>query len=138
MGNDLNTPAFSEVQGRYWYLTEVRKKSSTININRTQAPLNIYTIKFEAAYLIGRGAANLFSAVYTARQNHAFSVAKFGRICGDALYEMENFTEYDYFQHLQRANRWELHDTGLNLHTYDEDGGAVVLVFSWQESIQTG
>jgi len=129
MESAVNTTTFSEVQGKYWNLTEVRKKSSTINIDRTKAPLDIYTIKFESDHLTGAGAANSFSAAYAARENHTLSIVGFGRIRDDALYETEKFTEYEYFRHLQRANRWELHDGELDLHTYDENGAGVVLVY---------
>ena len=129
MRSNVNNAVFSKVQSKCWNLTEVRKESSTIKIDRAQAPTDIYTIQFKAAHLTGTGAANFFSAAYAARQNHTISITGFGRISGDALYEMGEFTEYEYFRHIQRANRWELHDGELDLHTYDGNGGAVVLVF---------
>ena len=129
MGGNVNNAAFSEVRGRYWNLTEVKTKSAVINIDRTNAPTDIYTVRFEAAHLTGTGAINFFSAAYAARENHTISIVGFGRICNDTLYETEKFTEYEYFRHLQRANRWELHDGELDLHTCDENGTGVMLVF---------
>jgi len=130
MNIDVNNTAFSEVKGRHWNLTEVKHKSAVINIDRTNAPIDIYTIKFETAHLTGAGAVNFYSASYVARTNHTLSIIRFARICSDTLYEMENFTEYEYFQHLERVNRWELCNGKLELHTYDEYGARVILIFS--------
>ena len=129
MNLDLNNAVFSEVQGRRWNLTEVKNESAIINIDRTKVPIDIYTIKFETAHLTGTGAINFYSASYAAREDHTISIVGFARICGDTLYEMEDFTEYEYFRYLQRVNRWDLHDRKLELHTYDENGARVILIF---------
>jgi len=130
MNINENNTIFSEVQGRHWNLTEVKKMSATINIDRTKAPIDRYTIKFESAHLTGAGAVNFYSASYVARQNHTLSILKFGRIRDDTLYEMEDFTEYEYFRHLKRVNLWDLHDGKLELHTYDENKARVILIFT--------
>jgi len=130
MDVNIHNTAFSEVQGRRWNLTEVRNKSATINIDRTGAPIDIYTIKFESAHLIGEGAVNFYSASYVARRNHTLSIIKFARIRSDTLYEMENFTEYEYFQYLQRVKHWDLRNGKLELHTHDENGAGVILIFN--------
>jgi len=127
---NANNTNFSEVLGRSWNLTEVRNKSATINIDRTKAPIDIYTLKFEATHLTGTGAVNFYSASYAARENHMLSIAGFARIRDDTLYETESFTEYEYFRHLQRVTRWDLHNGKLELHTYDENGARVNLIFS--------
>ena len=101
MSINENNTIFSEVQGRHWNLTEVKKMSATITMDRT--PIDRYTIKFESAHLTGAGAVNFYSASYVARQNHTLSILKFGRIRDDTLYEMEDFTEYEYFRHLERV-----------------------------------
>jgi hypothetical protein len=130
MNANVNNTAFSEAQGRRWNLTEVINKTAIINIDRTNTPKEIYTIKFESAHLIGSGAVNFYSASYVARENHTLSIIRFARIRNDTLYEMESFSEYEYFQHLQRVNRWDIRDGKLELHTCDEDGARVILIFS--------
>jgi hypothetical protein len=130
MNIDVNNTAFSEVTGRHWNLTEVKNKSATISIDRSNAPVDIYTIKFESAYLIGAGVVNFFSASYIARENHTLSIIRFASIRNDTFYETENFTEYEFFRHLQRSNRWDLRNGKLELHTYDDNGIRVILVFS--------
>ena len=127
---NVNDTDFSEVLGRHWNLAEVKNKSATINIDRTRAPTDIYTIKFEPTHLTGTGAVNFYSASYTARENHRLSIVGVARIRDDTLYEMEDFTEYEYFRHLERVKRWDLHDGKLELHTYDEDKTRVILIFT--------
>ena len=131
--NNIN---FSEIQGRRWNLAEVKNKSATININRDKAPTDIYTIKFESAHLTGTGAVNFFSASYAARENHTLSILGIARIRDDTLYEMEDFTEYEYFRHLQRAKQWYLRDGKLELHTYEENGTGTILIFLRSEGIK--
>jgi len=130
MNVNVNNTAFSEALGRRWNLTEVINNTATINIDRTNTPKDIYTIKFESAHLIGSGAINFYSASYVAHENHTLLIKRFARIRNDTLYEMENFSEYEYFSHLQRATRWDINDGKLKLHTCDEYGVRVVLIFS--------
>ena len=127
---NVNNKNFSEVQGRCWNLAEVKNKSVAINIDRSKAPIDIYTIKFESDHLTGTGAVNFYSASYAAREDHMLSIIGFARIRDDTLYEMDNFTEYEYFRHLQRVNRWNIRNGKLELHTYDDKGTGVILTFS--------
>ena len=129
MNTDANNTAFNEIQGRHWNLTEVKNKSATINIDRTNVPIDIYTIKFEPVHLIGAGVVNFYSASYIARENHTLSIIRFASILNDTFYEMGNFTEYEFFRQLQRSNRWDLRNGKLELHTYDDNGIRVILIF---------
>jgi hypothetical protein len=120
---------FSEVLDRHWNLTEVKNMSATIYIDRTKAPIDIYTIKFETTHLTGTGAVNFYSASYKARENHRLSIVGIARIRDDTLYEMEDFTENAFFRYLQRVNGWDIHGGKLELYTYDENGARAILIF---------
>jgi len=124
---------FSEVLDRHWSLAEVKNKSATIYIDRTKAPIDIYTIKFEPTYLTGTGAVNFYSASYTAHENHRLSIVRIARIRDDTLYEMEEFTENEYIRYLQRANSWDIHGGKLELYTYDGNGARAILIFFQSE-----
>jgi len=63
------------------------------------------------------------------RENHTLSIVGIARIRDDTLYEMEDFTEYEYIRHLQRVKHWYLRDGKLELHTYDENGTKTILIF---------
>ena len=129
MSLNVNNTNFTDVQGRRWNLAEVKNKSATINIDRTKAPTDIYSIKFESAHLTGTGAVNFYSASYAARENQRLSIVGVSRVRDETLYEMEDFTEYEYLRHLQRVKSWYLRDGILELHTYDEEGAGVILIF---------
>ena len=126
---DVNDVTFSEVQGRFWNLAEVKNGSTVISIERTDTRKDIYTIKFESNRLTGSGADNLYFASYTTGKNHILQIGRIASTRVAPSFEVKNFTEYEYFQHLERVSRWYLHDGKLELHIYDENGAAVVLVF---------
>jgi len=126
---EVNDVTFSEVQGRYWDLTEVKNISASISIDRTNVPIDIYTIKFEAKRLNGAGAVNFYYAYYTIDGNNCLSIGRVACTRVGTLYEMKDFTEYKYFQHLERVNRWNLQEGKLELYTYDENGDEVILIF---------
>ena len=128
--NEDNVP-FSRIQRMDWNLTEVKTKSAVIIIDRTKARGEIYSIRFqENGILRGRGANNAYFTPYTINENNFISIRKIIGTYMVPIFEMENFTEYEYFRHLERAYRWEFHDWKLKLHTYDENKEEVILEFT--------
>jgi heat shock protein HslJ len=127
---EVNSISFSEVQGKIWNLTEVINGSTAISVDRTDVPIDIYTIRFDPKLLVGAGAVNFFSAHYTVGDNNLFSIGRLASTRVGNLYEMKDFTEYEYFQHLERVSRWGLHDGKLELHTCGENGDEVILIFA--------
>jgi hypothetical protein len=123
-----NVP-FSRIQRIDWNLAEVRKGAQTVVIDREKAQMEIYSIRFHEGVVRGRGANNAYSAPYTAGENNSLSIRKIAGTYMIPLFEMENFTEYEYFRCLERAYRWEFHDWKLRLYTYDENKEEAVLVF---------
>jgi len=120
---------FSELQDRDWYLAEVNKTPASISIDRTGVSRRIYTIRFQTARVSGAGADNAFFARYTTGKNNAISIEVIANTDLAALYEMKDFTEREYFQHLERTDRWDFRDGKLELHTYDENRAEVILIF---------
>ncbi|WP_461257368.1 META domain-containing protein [Treponema sp. R80B11-R83G3] len=127
--NEDNVP-FSKVQRIDWNLDVVRTKSAVITINRVKAQREIYSIRFqENSILRGRGADNIYFAPYTTGANNSFSIRKIASAYMVPIFETENFTEYEYFRHLERTYRWEFRDWKLKLYTYDENKEEVILEF---------
>jgi hypothetical protein len=120
---------FTEIQDRQWNLAEVRNGSVTISIDRTNVPRMIYTIKFEKNRVIGTGAKNSYSARYIAGENHALVIGSIASDRAAPMFEMEDFSEHEYFLHLERVYRWGFRNGKLELHTYDENRNVVILVF---------
>ena len=127
-GNTDNV-TFSKVQNRLWKLEEVINGAAVISIERANAPKDIYTIRFQAGRLIGAGADNSYFTSYAIGKKHSLSIGKIGGSRVDPLYEMKNFTEHEYFQCLEKADRWDFRNKKLELHTYDKNGAEIILLF---------
>jgi len=121
---------FSEVQDRVWNLAEVRNESAVISIDRANESKAVYNIKFQTNRVIGTGADNSCFSSYTLGEDNAISIGKIVSSRMAPLFEMKNFTEREYFLCLEKADRWDLRDEKLELHTYDKNGVRVVLIFS--------
>jgi len=123
-----NVP-FSRVQRLDWNLTEVKSGSATIVIDRAKAQREIYSIRFQEERIRGRGADNIYFAPYIAGANNSLSIRRIVGTYMNPIFEMENFSEYEYFRYLERVYRWEFHDWKLKLFTCDENNGEVILEF---------
>jgi len=123
-----NVP-FSRIQRIDWNLAEVKNGSGTIIIDRVKAQTEIYSIRFQEGLIRGKGANNIYSAPYTAGDNNTLSIRKIAGTYMLPLFETENFSEYEYFRHLERVHRWEFHDWKLRLYTYDENKAEAILEF---------
>jgi hypothetical protein len=64
-----------------------------------------------------------------AGKKHGLSIVRVASIRDDTLYEMEDFTENEFFRNLERANGWDIHGGKLKLYTYDEKGARAILIF---------
>jgi len=120
---------FSKVKRIDWNLAEVRNGSTTIIIDRTNAQRETYSIRFQDERIRGRGADNLFFAPYTIGANNSIAIQRIAGTYMAPLFEVEEFREYDYFRHLEKAYRWEFDDWKLKLYTYDENNEDAVLEF---------
>ena len=120
---------FSRIQRIDWNLAEVKTGSMTVAIDRTKAQTETYSIRFQEGRVRGRGANNLYSAPYTAGENNSLSIRMIASTYMLPLFEAENFSEYEYFRHLERVYRWEFHDWKLKLYTFDENKEEAILVF---------
>jgi len=124
-----NVP-FSRIQRIDWNLAEVKTNSSVITIDRSKAQREIYSIRFQENSMVrGRGANNLFFAPYTTSANNFLSIRKVAGTYMVPIFETENFTEYEYFRHLERVYRWEFRDWKLKLYTYNENKEETILEF---------
>jgi hypothetical protein len=123
-----NVP-FSRVQRIDWNLAEVKSGSATIIIDRDKAQTEIYSIRFQEDRIRGRGADNIYFAPYFVGVNNFLSIRSIASTYKVPIFEMENFSEYQYFRHLERAYRWEFQDWKLKLYTYDENNEKAILEF---------
>ena len=122
--------SFNSLLDRKWYLTEVKKDSGVISIGRTELSKEIYTITFQANRIVGSGANNTYFAPYTAGANQELSIGMLASSRVAPLFEMKDFTEYEYFRLIGKVNRWNYHNEKLELYATDQNGDEVVLIFS--------
>jgi hypothetical protein len=127
--SDAENVPFSRIRRIDWNLAEVKKGAQTIVIDREKAKTEIYSIRFQDGRVRGRGAGNIYSAPYTEGENNSLSIRKIAGTYMIPLFEMENFTEYEYFRYLERVYRWEFRDWKLRLYTFDENKEEAILVF---------
>jgi hypothetical protein len=121
--------SFSRVMRIDWNLKEVKKGAETVIINRDKVRREIYSVRFQEDRIRGRGADNIYFALYTAGVNNSLSIKKIAGTYMLPIFETEGFGEYEYFRHLERVYRWEFLDWKLRLYTYDENKGEVILEF---------
>jgi heat shock protein HslJ len=126
---DASNTAFSELLDRKWLLAEVKNGSDVISIVRDGVPKEIYTLVLQTSRLVGSGAGNNFFASYTVSENYAISIGRIASTRAMPIFEMKEFTEYEYFLHLEKADRWTLRNGKLELHTYDKNRAEVILIF---------
>ena len=124
----VNNKNFSEVQDKNWSLMEVRIGSGIIKMDRTDVPIDIYTVKFESDRFGGIGAPNRFFSWYTVNEGNTISIGKIASTRMVPLYEMENFREYEYFMYLEKVNRWYHINGNLELHSVKNEN-QVTLIF---------
>jgi len=120
---------FSRVARLDWNLAIVRKGENTVVIDRTKAQREIYSIRFHEGRIRGRGADNVYFASYKEGANNSLSIGKIAGTYMASLFEMENFSEREYFKSLEKVYRWEFHSYRLKLFTRDENNNEVVLEF---------
>jgi hypothetical protein len=123
-----NAPA-SGIRRIDWNLAEVRKGTRIVVIDREKAQREIYSIRFQDGRIRGRGADNVYSAPYAEGPDNSLSIQRIASTYMVPLFEMENFTEHEYFRCLERAYRWELIDWKLKLYTCDENKEETILEF---------
>jgi heat shock protein HslJ len=125
----------ADIQDKDWYLTEIKSNTGTVRIDRTKpGAAEVYTIRFEAERLGGMGAPNRFFAPFTAGEANALSIGMMASTLMVPLFENEDLKEQEYYNYLNRVNRWDLRNGTLELYTTSENGSQVVLEFTLKSS----
>jgi len=128
-GKFMNNENFKDIMDKDWNLKEIQKGGDTITINRMNIPSDIYTVRFEYKRLVGVGAPNRYRALYYERENHGLSIGRIASTRIAALYEMKNFTEYEYFECLQKVTHWYILRNGSLELISNDKGAQVILIF---------
>ena len=132
--NDKSASNFSDVTGKEWKLIEVRINDSGVGFNRDilirEGVDQFFTVNFDTDIVSGTGAPNLYSAPYTTGDNHSISIAIMRSTMMASFFQLENFTEHDFFTFMHNSHEWRLVNNNLELRSKTADGSAALLVFS--------
>jgi heat shock protein HslJ len=125
---------FSGVMGKEWKLTELWIDGKNTGFDRHALtrggfPANIFTLTADEQFFSGAGAPNRYTAPYT-RDNYAITVSMVRATLMAALRDPDKLKEHDFFVYLQNISAWSLGGHKLTLTSTNEDGAAVLLVFT--------
>lgn len=124
---------FSVVRNADWILTELRRDSRTVTLDRAfhaEAFGDIFAIRFQDAMVSGRGMPNSFRGPYTLGDGQSITFGPMATTMMAAFMEPDELVEHEFFLYLYNAFMWDVYEGNLELHTTDEAGAVVVLVFA--------
>jgi len=122
----------NDILGKEWILIEVYLSGSDIQFTRaslTDTLKDCYTLKFEGQTVSGTGAPNLFSAPFTAGDNHIINIKIMRSTLMASIFEPENLKEHEFFTYVQNSYSWNFNESQMELYSKTTDGKEVRLVF---------
>jgi heat shock protein HslJ len=129
-----STPKFSDVRDREWRLTAVRTAPEDIVFDRNllvdEGFGDIFTLRFSADQVSGKGAPNRYFGPYEAGKDLGLSIKNVAATLMAPIREPEKLKERDFFTYLQNASRWTINQGNLELSTRGENGAEAVMVFA--------
>ncbi|MDR2617437.1 MAG: META domain-containing protein [Treponema sp.] len=131
-GAPAGAVSFGDIRGREWILAEV-KGASPVVLDRQKLGAgglgDVYTIKFDAELVSGKGAPNLYRGPYTLGEGRALTIGSVAGTLMAAINEPEDLKESEYYAYLGGVSRWDLKKDRLELYSKDRSGAEAVLVF---------
>jgi len=133
-----NLGSFSEAIGKNWKLSEVQIDSvpfrKIVLYNRNELKKekieNIYTINFGADNTVsGVGAPNRYSGPYTQGDEQSLEIGLLRSTLMAAIVQPEKLQENVYYNYLNKVYKWESKSGTLILHSKNEAGNDVRLIF---------
>jgi heat shock protein HslJ len=121
------------VPDKEWKLTEVYISGRNTGFNRntlvSAGAGGMFTLRFDSEVISGTGAPNRYNAPYTAGENKTISIAMVRATLMANINEPSSLREYDFFNYLQNAYKWDIVNNNLELLSRP-DGREIRLVFS--------
>jgi len=129
-----SAPNFSDVRDKDWKLMEVRAGTNSVIFQRsmvTQESIkDFYTLRFDAERVNGAGYPNRYFAPYALAEKQAINIQPIASTLMLAMSEPEQLKEREFFSYLEKTDQWNLVKGNLELRSKNNEGAAVVLVFS--------
>lgn len=127
--------ASMNVEGSDWYLEQVTRNGTSINIDRetliADGMADWLTVRFENGRMSGRGAPNRFTADCTVNSDGSLSIGLIAATKMMAFKEPAALKEQEYFDCLEGISQWKLPVPGrLELSfTSKKNGQSGMLIF---------
>jgi len=131
-----NLTDISDALEKDWKLIEVRVNNKNTEFDRRSLVRegfgDIFTIRIDTQSVSGVGAPNRYSAPYTPSEEDITSV-KIETVRSTLMapiHHPEKLREHEFFVYIQNTYKWGLSDGKLELHSKNDNGIDVVMVFS--------
>jgi len=125
---------FGAVKGKVWQLAQVQNAAGKITFDSKNLDREFFsdafTLQFDSERAAGKAAPNRYTAPYTLGAGNAITFKAAASTMMLAFREPEGLREHDYFRLLEKASRWEFANDRLILHTVDENGKKVSMIFN--------
>jgi len=129
--------SFKDVIGKELKLVEVQIDSTPFNriVIYDRADLkkhkhDVYTLNFTNDTISGTAAPNKYSAPYTAGDNNTLTINLIRSTLMAPIVQPEKLQENDFYNYMQKVERWSAEKGKLILHSKTESGIAVRLIFA--------
>jgi heat shock protein HslJ len=133
-----NITSFSDVIGKEWKLIEVQVDSTPFNrivlYDRNDLKKhnigNVYTLNFNNEMISGTAAPNKYSAPYTRGDKNSLTTNVMRSTQMAPIIQPEKLQENDFYNYMQRIESWSSDKGNLILHSKNENGVNVRLIFT--------
>jgi heat shock protein HslJ len=132
-----NIASFKDVIGKELKLVEVQIDSKPFDriviYNREDLKKHkhdVYTLNFTSDTISGTAAPNKYSAPYTAGDNNTLTISLIRSTLMAPIIQPEKLQENDFYNYMQKVERWSAEKGKLILHSKTDSGIAVRLIFA--------
>jgi len=129
--------SFADVIGKELKLVEVQIDSTPFNRiviydreDLKKHKHDVYTLTFTNDTISGTAAPNKYSAPYTRGENNTLTINVMRSTQMAPLIQPEKLQEYDFYNYMQRVERWSVSKGNLILHSKNENGITARLIFA--------
>jgi hypothetical protein len=124
---------FSGVLGKAWRLAEIRIETGGIRLDRAAMEADglgdAFTLTFEDEKIGGAALPNRYFGPYT-RNGRDLTFGRIASTLMASFKELDVLKEREYFDYLDRVQRWAWDGDRLELHSTAPDGRGAVLIFT--------
>jgi heat shock protein HslJ len=125
--------SFDQVLGKNWKLIEIKVANTGTGLSRDAwgtGGKDFYTLKFQDNLILGRAAPNNYRGPFELGQGQGIRFDSMAATQMALLNEPEELKENEYFKYLEKVYRWDIKDGNLELHSRNEKGEEIVLLYS--------